>query len=126
MGMPWNIHCLWQNSRFINMEYVKLKCIYIYNIYIPIIRTIYHMIWLCLKMMYTWLCYMFVFPCGNGGRSRTVHQIQMEWIGYVRMIQLVNNHQMISMGMYQDPNRWRYVNVPYFWPYELLGIFPEI
>jgi hypothetical protein len=22
--------------------------------------------------------------------------------------------------------KWRYVNVPYVWPYELWGIFPEI
>ena len=55
------------------------------------------MIWLCLKMMYTWLCYMFFFPYVNGAesnpmemecpfwgdRATTFHQIQMEWIGYV-------------------------------------------
>jgi hypothetical protein len=33
--------------------------------------------------------------------------------------------ELISMGDLQDPNKWRYVNVPYFWPY-FAGIFPEI
>ena len=31
---------------------------------------------------------------------------------------------ILSMGNLQDPNWWRYVNVPYVWPY-FMGMFPE-
>ena len=83
-----NIHCLWQNSHFINMEYVKLKYIYIYITHYYNNNLSYD-IWLCLKIMYTWLCYMFFFPLWQwsahvwGGRATMFHQIQMEWSGYL-------------------------------------------
>jgi len=45
------------------------------------------------------------------------------------LIQTLFLHQVFhlvgSMGIEQDPYKWRYVNVPYFGPY-FVGIFPEI
>jgi len=35
--------------------------------------------------------------------------------------QRVKDIKGISMGDLQDPTDWRYVNVPYFGPYELWG-----
>ena len=48
-------------------------------------------------------------------------QLARFWLVEVRKSQETSK----SMGDLQDPTDWRYVNVPYFWPY-LVGIFPYI
>ena len=65
---------------------------------------------------------------GNGFNASEKYEGESGELGYVGIIIANICWDMLGLsGSMEIPgsNRWRYVNVPYVWPY-FVGIFPEI